>query len=325
MRFSGKLSKGFVLSKPVKQENYKESVIQELEAQKRLIITRKRDGWKLFAATDRAGKVRLYTDGMNEVDGRLTHLREALASLALPPCTLLVGEVLADRGGDDELGGVQSVMSASLEKALAYQKANGHLRYMLFDVVYLNGLTVGSRFAERLAMLDELLAGRTESVFRVPVLTVSLAKAKQIVRSKGWEGLVLYDSGFVPVVRLDGKSPKRPRGCYKWKPISEDDFIVCEKIFRPDGQVLRELVLLQIDPQTGREFECGKLGSFTDAKRVELAAAPVPFVVQVGFEARYPKSGKIRNARFVRVRTDKKPADCLAPQSYGGASHEAGD
>ena len=42
-------------------------------------------------------------------------------------------------------------------------------------------------------------------------------------------------------------------------------------------------------------------------------------VVQAEFEARFPKTGKIRNARFVRVREDKPLADCRAPRSYAEA------
>lgn len=320
MRFTGTLPRGFVLSKPIAQDNYEESLPAELEKDDRLIITRKRDGWKLFAATDKNSRVRLYTDGMNEVDARLAHIAIQVFDLELPPCSLLVGEVLFDRDDSDELGGVQSVMSASLEKARAFQKANGLLRYMLFGVLYLDGKRVEQPFKENLGMIERLLApfgpGHGGHLSKVPVLDCSLDEAKKIVREKQWEGLVLYNAGFKPEIRLDGKSPKRTDGCYKWKPIFEDDFIVRETALRPDGTV-KELVLLQIDPTTGKEFYCGKLGAFTNAMRVELAKTKLPLVVQAEFEARFAKTGKIRNSRFVRVRADKKVQDCVAPKSYG--------
>jgi ATP-dependent DNA ligase len=316
LRFTGKLPQGFVLSKPITQDNYKEEDIEALEKQGRLIITRKRDGWKLFAATDKAGKVRLYTDGMNEVDERLDHIKEEVAAMGWPPCSLLVGEVLFDRDDNDDLGGVQSVMGASTEKALAFQKANGKLRYMLFGILFFEGKRCEGLYSEYLDMMGR----KGRYVFAVEDLSYgsrcTFEQAKALVRERGWEGLVLYDEEFVPEIRLDGKSPKRTKGCWKWKPIIEDDFIVREKIMRPDGKLLKELVLLQIDPSTGSEFYCGKLGTFSNAMRAELTAARLPLVVQAEFEARYPKTGKIRNARFVRIRADKKAQDCRAPKSY---------
>lgn len=317
MRFDGKLPKGFVLSKPVKQDHYEESAIEKLEAHGRLIMTRKRDGWKLFAATDKNCDVRLYTDGMNEVDGRLEHIRKAVRRVSLPPCSLIVGELVAERDGQDDLGLVQSVMQGSLAKALDVQKRHGPLRYMVFQALYMGGKALTLPFADNVLYChDARLFYYGEPIIPLQSLRCTFAEAKERVRREGWEGLVLYDADFVPEIRTDGKSPKRTRGCYKWKPISEDDFLVREKVFRPGGKELKELVLLQIDPQTGEEFECGKLGSFTAAERAKLAAAAVPLVVQAEFESRYPKSGKIRSARYVRLRTDKKPEDCVAPQSF---------
>jgi ATP-dependent DNA ligase len=320
LKFTGKLPQGFVLSKPIKKENYKEAVLTELEKQGKLVITRKRDGWKLFAATDATGKVRLYTDGMNEVDGRLAHVKDEVGKLRLPKNSLIVGEVLFDLDDNDELGGVQSVMGASLENALTFQKKNGLLRYMLFGVLYLEGERLNEPYRANLERIVALLSSKKlNHIFKVPTLDLSLDEAKKVVLAKGWEGLVLYDADFVPEIRLDGKDPKRPKGCYKWKPILEEDFIVRERIMRPDGTV-KELVLLQIDPKTDKEFCCGKLGSFTNAMRKELAAATLPLVVQAEFEARYRKTGKIRNSKFVRVRHDKKARHCVSPKSFGVSS-----
>ena len=86
---------------------------------------------------------------------------------------------------------------------------------------------------------------------------------------------------------------------------------------RPDSGEVKKLTLLQRDPKTGKEFECGHLGSFTREMRKRLADDSIyPLVVQAEFEARYEKSGKIRNARFMRLRTDKKLQDCVAPRSF---------
>src|SRR5262249_32543669 len=145
----------------------------------------------------------------------------------------------------------------------------------------------------------------------VPELMCSFEQAKEMVVREGWEGLVLYHKNFVNTFRLDGGEPKRPDGCYKWKPIQEGDFIA--KYWIPnkkDPNRLKEIALFQINKKTGKEFPCYKLGSFKAKMREELRNKKYPFVVEVKYEMRFA-SGKIRNARFVRLRPDKKPSECV--------------
>ena len=70
---------------------------------------------------------------------------------------------------------------------------------------------------------------------------------KEISTDEGWEGLVLYDSSYRLTWR-QGKTEPRPAGCYKLKPVNEDDFIVDAKLrrFNDDG-TLRDITLLQLE------------------------------------------------------------------------------
>ncbi|MDO8495116.1 MAG: hypothetical protein Q7S32_01125 [bacterium] len=259
MRFGYKanLPKGFVLGKPIAQEKYDEEEIQQVEAKKRLVITLKRDGYKVYVFIGKGGAVKLYSSGMNLIDERLDHIKRSFESLGLKPGTLFAGGCLMDIDGQDDFGMTTQVFKSNPEKAIKFQEENG------------------------------------------------------------WEGLVLYNEAFVNSFGTDGKEAERPKGCWKWKPIMEDDFIVREWIPNPDNpDRFKELVLLQRDPETEEEFECGKLGSFGEKVRTEFRNAKYPFVVQAAFDMRFPKSGKIRNARFMRVRNDKPIHGCIAPQSY---------
>ncbi|MEY4722531.1 MAG: dependent ligase domain [Candidatus Parcubacteria bacterium] len=317
MDFNGTLQKGFVLGKPITQENYDPSVIEALEKQGRLIKTRKRDGYKMFAAFDRKGVVRLYTDGINEIDDKLLHLKKELKKLGLKNA-LLVGEAVIDEDDSDDFTKVASVMKSGLEKAITAQRTYGFIRYMVFNILFLDGKPCNVPYYEILLRINVmLLTNGVAHTFPVPVLDCTLAEAQATVREKKWEGLVLYDNDFLITFRTDGKSPQRPKGCYKWKPIFEDDFIVRERVMRDGNEEVKELVLLQRDPETGKEFRCGRLGSFTREMRRTLAdEAQYPIVVQAAFEDRFEKTGKIRNARFMRLRPDKKIEDCIAPRSY---------
>ncbi len=319
---SGSLPKGFVLAKPIAQESYDESIVYGLESHRRLKITRKRDGWKMLAHFDSRNKIHLYTDGVNEIDSRFDHIKEELKSLKIPKNTLLVGEAIVDIDDNDDIGKVISIFHSNEEKSLFLQKAYGRIHFMLFAGISLSdsSKSVWPFGLSASYYLHNPCKG-LQYVFIVPTLSMTFDEAKKMVVEKGWEGLVLYDKDYQLTYRTDGKSPKRPEGCYKWKPILEDDFIVRLRLLRSGTDVLKEVVIRQIDPATGKEFICGKLGSFTNQMRQELAEVKLPFVVQARFDMRFPKSGKIRNARFLRVRDDKPVDQCMSPKSYPEADY----
>ena len=192
---------------------------------------------------------------------------------------------------------------------------NGGIRYAPFGLLYAGGRRIRIPFIETLEALQRICRDLGSPLIQPPeVLRMSFDDAKKLVVARGWEGLVLYAADFRYEFRLDGKNPKRPWGCWKWKPVNEDDFIVRDRVFNPDG-TLKELVLSQIAPD-GREFYCGRLGAFDKATRAKLGAMPAPFVVQAEFDERYKKTGKLRVPRFVRVRDDKPVDQCVATKNY---------
>ena len=319
---SEKLPKGFVLAKPIAQESYDESVIYELEPQGKLIITRKRDGWKLLAHFNSKGKIHLYTDGINEIDSRLDHIKKELQGMEFPPNTLVVGEAIVDLSNNDDLGKVIGIFHSKLDKSLAIQKEYGKVRFMVFAVI---SLTVENSSGSSLGhdYRFEINKKKYKYVFNAPIILETFNRAKELVVINGWEGLVLYDTDYQLTYRTDGKAPQRPEGCYKWKPILEDDFIVRHWIPRSDvvNQV-KELILLQLDSETQQEFYCGKLGSFSNDMRDQLAKMHYPLVVQARFDMRFPKTGKIRNPRFIRIRDDKPVHACISYKNYPEAEYK---
>lgn len=311
------LPKGLVLAKPLQREAYKEEVIYQLEKDGKLIKTRKRDGWKLFFVKF-GGVWKIYTDGMNEVDGRLDHIKKELNSLRLPDKTVLVGEGIVDLDGNDSRPKVISIFQSNLARSLELQNHLGRIKAMFFEVMFYDGrYLLSDRYASRLAILKRSLGRKKLNYLMLEtVLDMSYDDAKKLVRKLGWEGLVLYDSEFTSSFKLGGQSPSRPKGCYKWKPIFEDDFVVRGWLpHRKDPNKFKEVMLLQINPVSKQEFDCGKLGSFNKTVRERLLTTRYPIVMQVQFEGRY-ESGKLINPVFVEIRTDKKPEDCIAPKSF---------
>ena len=308
--------KGFVLAKPIQWGEYDENGIYELEKQKRLIIEVKRDGWKLLNIS--ANKhIKIYTDGPRAITDRIPHIAEEFRARKLPDKTFLADEGLMTANGKDDRGKVQSVLAqnTTVEKASAAQKIF-QMRLMVFEAVFWNGeYLLDKPYAERLQLIQTFL--KQDGYIRPPeILNVSFDEAKKLVIKESLEGVVLYDKEFRSSFRLDGKNPKRPEGCYKWKPMFEGDFIVRDLIPSDERRGdFKEIRLLQIDPKNGLEIDCGKHGVFSKKDREEIQSLfrkDKPFVVQFEYEQRTVNS-KLVNKRFMGIRYDKKWQDCLMP------------
>ena len=317
------LCSGFVPAKP--RRTVSDEIVLALERAGRLINTRKRDGYRVLAVHLSSG-VHLYTRGIQDITERFPAVVEELRGLRLPHGTLTDGELLYQKGGRDDLGSVTRLVTMSSSDAVMYQGLHGSANYMMFDVVVFGGRVVSTlSHAERIGMVRGFFTGKVcvrvfDRVFPIEVLSCSLKEAEAKVRANRWEGLVLYDGRKASAFRLDGKSalPPRPEGCWKRKPILEDDFFVRTWV-RGSGKNkdrMGKLPLLQIDPNTGADISCGEVGSgFEDAEREVFARAKYPLVVEVRFDERYP-SGALRNARFLRRREDKKWNECVCPKEY---------
>lgn len=321
MRFDP-LPRNLVLAKPVGQESYNAEVLTDLESAGHLIGTRKRDGHKLLAEVCESKRIRLYRSGMDQVDGRLDYLRQEIASLGLPPGTVLVGELVVERGAGhaEDLGAVTTILGGALPTA-KQALAQGLLpTFVVFNA--LAGPKLAARpYGETLPWLHRLLDGGAYVVAVEEVLG-GFASMQEASRDGDWEGLVLYDSAYRLTWRLGSTEP-RPKGCYKLKPVNEDDFIVFarHRRFNADG-TLKDVLLLQWDPERRKLMECTRLGSFNAGTRALLAADGWDLkVMQARYVRRYPKSGKLREPAFMRLRDDKNPDACIAPRSWPEAEY----
>ncbi|HXV26521.1 MAG TPA: hypothetical protein VD862_00620 [Candidatus Paceibacterota bacterium] len=322
MRTDGtEFPKGLVLAKPIGQESYKESVLHTLEQQGNLIIQQKHDGYKLIAIRGGDGRFRIWTVGGRPVHGRLGHVMKVLESRPFPWGTVLVGEGLMFEEDAERYEWTAKVFQGGDESGLSAQKEHGRAVFRIFQAFNLEDLSAGvagRSYGETLAWLSETAGPRNRAVSVVPSLSMKLDDAKTVVAAQGWEGLVLTDARYRLTWRTDGGTEPRPKGCYKFKPLTEDDFVILPdgRIWHKDGR-LKEVVLYQRDPGTGKLFSCGKLGTFSREVRDKLSSPSLaPSVMQVAFERRNPDTGKLRFARFMRLRDDKLAASCVAPASY---------
>lgn len=196
------LAKNFVLGKPIKQGDYDEKIIYELEKRGHLIITIKVTGKKLFVVKTN-GKFKIYTDSTNDVTDKFPHCAKELEMLAIPNHSLLACEGILDKKGEERA------------------------KLMFFDVVVwgcvdLSRMGLDTPYSTvRLWRIQNVLRSGAfipQYLLAVQVLRMSYDRAKKEAVRRGWEGLVLYHAAFKSSFRLDGRNPERTEGCYTWKP-----------------------------------------------------------------------------------------------------------
>lgn len=319
------LDSRLVLAKP--KHSIKESAVKALEEKGNLVITRKRDGYRMLMSISK-GQVRCYTRGMCETTAHVPRIAEAIKKLDLPSDgVLLDGELLVSRDDADDIALLTSIVKSDRETAHQLQKQHP-VSYIILNIIMLDHqLLIDRPFNERLNFVQMLFTGNKHFplplIHNAPVLPIEqlwcdFEASKQRVHREKWEGLVLYDRTKPTEIRLDGNiaSPPRPNGCWKWKPLKEDDFIVRRWVYGTKGKAherrMGKLFLSQIDPRTGKEVSCGEVGGgFTVAMREFFAhEAKYPLVIQVEFDKKFP-SNALRNPRFRRTRHDKTPEECV--------------
>jgi hypothetical protein len=343
-KFTGVLPETFKLSKPIEHFNYALKLMHDLEKAKRLIITRKENGWKVLVCINNNYDITFFTDGLNEIARiKIDHIRNELGMLTkimLPPNTLLVGEVVGN-GKTDDRGRVISLMSSKDPSEVLKMLKTGPLPHLrLFNIIFMNGKVFDVTYEEVHKRLTSMTRG-LKYLQPVELLKCTFDEAMARALKEGWEGLVLYDKEFKITFRNDGKSdPKRPYGSWKWKPQNEEDFIALGCRMRDnDPNTVKDLKLYQIDPINGKYMRCIHYGSFTRVDREKFSRLPMqkqtakrgkkvvtgwfetPFVCQLTHDARKEKTGKLEGAREFLVREDKKPEECFAPQTYPEAEY----
>lgn len=322
------------------------------------LLTRKRDGEMMVVVKRENGEVHIYSRRMlpghhlEEGTGwewrhRFFHVADELEEIYdFPPCSILLGEMVAGTTEDDRWH-VASVMKSKTEEALELQEQKGGLCYYVWDVAFWDGedLLSTTSIAERHAILhhvfsghehiapvetwrpDEVLVYAHRKALDAEVPSVRIA-AMSVASAKSWEGWVVIDPAGVfgdKGYNFRGK-PDRP-GPFsgKLKPEFEDDFIA---FFNPDSGVgkwgrgkhqgqVGSVRLVQIN-SAGEEIDiCDCGGGMDDEFRAKYSDPDdYPLVLKVKYTGRtYISQGEKTNAlqfpRVIEVRTDKSLDECI--------------
>ncbi|ALN91383.1 DNA ligase D [Lysobacter gummosus] len=286
------------------------------------------DGYRLLAYRQR--RLRLESRNRQDWTERFPHLAEALR--ALPVRSLIVdGELIAPgRDGHSDFGQLQCLLESGQVQAL---------RYVLFDLLYLDGIDLrGAAQSRRRDLLRELLATSDSP---------ALAFSEHVEGAAGEVLAASARAGLEGIISKRADAPYRGGRTQAWiklKHVADEEFIVVGHTPPKNSRQGFGSLLLAQPGKDGLEY-VGRVGSgFDDATLRSLTRrlktlhraeptlalpAHVPFpsrqvrwvepelVVDVHSRGR-GKEGLVRQASFMRLREDKRAADLSAALAGAG-------
>lgn len=209
--------------------------------------------------------------------------------------TIVDGEILAPHGYPaTEVAGY---MNTSPEKAARKAQDLGKARYVVFDILFHNGVDVRMQPYEYRRKLLEYVVARYWAVNKY-VTVVNYADFDSVVK-QGGEGVILKD-----------KTTPYGVGWFKVKKSDEIDCVVTG--FKPGtnkykGQVGALLVSVYNDK--GKLQEVGAVSGFTDAMRRKFTKK-VPIGSVLSVKCQEMAKNRLRHPRYGSLREDKDPQEC---------------
>lgn len=263
------------------------------------------------------------------------------------PGTILVGEMICKRGISDDLKSMSRIGQSDPEEArrIIDEGEVPEPTFVLFDILFHNHEDLSNHTYDERATIwkkigvPPLASNECSLVTSVDYYNVNPDNWEEVAKVYDWEGFVVVDGSSKPgeyFYTFSGK-PKRPRGCYKLKPVYEEDVVVYAGLEGTGKRLdqIGSIFVKQIHPETGEWFDCGKVGSgfkeedqplleklikennlpvfskTKDAERVDLSDGS-GFVIEVKFTERQEGTNKFQFPVFLRVRYDKGVEECEA-------------
>lgn len=246
--------------------------------------------------------------------------RKSMLRLRLPGGTILVGEaVLMDRHGREYPHRLTGILNSKPAHAIDLQEEHGLVRYVIFDVIAIEGQWVFDWPKwKRMAWLVKHFGKQIE---RLPLIGIcrhyrvrSLKQLLGIGSRKGWEGVVIWLRDAPTIVRPANARTPRPKGIVALKFLVSEDFAVIGWTAGPTG---KKILRLARADQHGLLVATGKVSNLSTRAIDILEAQQLPFVVEVLCESigtngipQQPALKLDKHTRDPIIRHDKNPEEC---------------
>jgi bifunctional non-homologous end joining protein LigD len=293
----------------------------------------KYDGFRAVAALS-GGQLTLWSRNGNDLSERFPTVAQALRQLRVPEAVL-----------DGEIVAMDPKGRSSFQ--LLQNQSGGELRFVAFDLLWLDGHDLRSRpLEQRRELLESVMALASPPLQIAEQLNLPLKQALAEAQKRGWEGLIAKRKG-TPYVG------SRSSSWLKLKVIAGQEVVILGYLPIKNDHAGKEIgaLLVGVNGPDGYQ-DVGKVGTgFNTKVRRELramldkvrVAKPVAvdakyrtgavwvqpkYVAQVHF-TEWTDEGRLRHPVFQGLRTDKKPAEVVrerpTPATRGKARKEEQD
>ena len=281
----------------------------------------KYDGYRLFACKAGA-EVRLTTRRAHDWSARFAPIVAAVSRLSARECVLDGEACIVDERGHPSF--------AALQDWLAGGSRDARLAYAVFDLLWLDGRDLrGEPIEKRQELLEGLLRGQGAPLTLSRALHGDVRALLQAARDGGLEGLIAKRKGSPYIAGRSGQWVKlrfdRRQECAiaGFIPLAGTEHEVGALLVsvvepeRPGRLVYAGRVGTGFDARTrrelGRKLEQRPLGeaAIERAPRAKGARWAAPeLVCEVAFKE-WTSDGSMRHPRFVGLRDDKAPLECV--------------
>ncbi|HEX8705854.1 MAG TPA: DNA ligase D [Myxococcaceae bacterium] len=290
----------------------------------------KYDGFRAVAALS-GGQLTLWSRNGNDLSERFPTVAQGLRELRVPEAVL-----------DGEIVAMDPKGRSSFQ--LLQNQSGGELRFVAFDLLWLDGHDLRSRpLEERRELLESVMALAKPPLQIAEQIKLPQARALEEAKKHGWEGLIAKRKG-TPYVG------SRSSSWLKLKVIAGQEVVILGYLPIKNDHAGKEIGALLVGVNgPGGYKDVGKVGTgFNTKVRRELRALldkarvanPIAvdakyrtgavwvkpkYVAQVNF-TEWTDDGRLRHPVFQGLRTDKKPEEVVrerpAPVTKGKARKE---
>jgi ATP-dependent DNA ligase len=303
---------------------YVDQVPESLFEDPTYVMEKKYDGCRYRMVIEEGGVI-LQSRRISKKTGKFVEKQDRVPHITTEPCfkhyagTVFEGEIVIspDACTSSE---VVSIMGSDPEKAIARQAANGWLHWVLFDVLFIEGIDVrGLPESVRREKLDDIL-------FDLRRGNPSVAKYWHLSdRYEIGEGILNHMETYLYLINegCEGgmlKDTRAPygKGWYKVKQVTEVDVFISgwtEGQGKFEGQV-GAIEFSVLDTEDKPRY-LGRCSGFDDVTRAGLTAyrgklLNTPFEVLCQEVCRKKEWYSLRHPRFSRWREDLNRSDCTA-------------
>lgn len=279
-------------------------ILKDIESNSDLVAGRKYNGFSELLVA-KGGRIRLFNQSGSEQTNNVPHL----TSVAVPKGMdlILAGEGIAP---SDKVGDAKSIFGSGSAHSINWQANNGKAKLIVVNITrYLGEDLTHIPFGERLTVLDDAVC----QLIELGVCELYLETLHKTGKSTLFQNVVEIGGEGVVIKQLSGFE----RDWYKVKKVKSWDAVI---MGFTQGQGKYKGIIGAIRygfyDLNGNLRETGRCSGMMDIERAMFAGSPEVFIGRV-IEVKGQELGNrggIIFPRFVRIRDDKLPTDCLLPK-----------